>query len=80
MTAPAQRRMSKEDLRAALPDVAHFVDTLRAVFGPGVRVEGIRTPEFAIGRPDVVPGIRLSECVWDAPAKPVAAPARRRRA
>jgi hypothetical protein len=71
MTEPVQRVMTKAELREALPDVAAFVDLVRAVFGDGVRVKGIRTAEFTIGRPEVVPGIRLSQCVWDSPAEPV---------
>jgi hypothetical protein len=65
-----QIRMSKEELRAALPEVAAFVDVVRDVFGEGVRVTGIRTKEWTMGRPDVPPGIRLSDCVWDRPSEP----------
>ena len=73
-------RKTREDLRAELPDVAAFVDIVRDVFGDQVRVLGIRTPDWTMGKPDQPAGIRLSECVWDPPPAPVAAPAHRRRA
>ncbi len=73
-------RKSREELRAELPDVAAFVDVVRDVFGDQVRVLGIRTPDWTMGNPDVPPGIRLTSCVWDAPAPIAAAPAHRRRA
>jgi hypothetical protein len=72
-------RKTREELRAELPDVAAFVDIVREVFGDQVRVAGIRTPEWVMGKPDVPAGIRLSSCVWDAPVQSEA-PAHRRRA
>jgi hypothetical protein len=73
-------RKSKEELRAELPDVAAFVDTVRDVFGDQVRVLGIRTPEWTMGKPDQPAGIRLSDCVWDPPGVRAPVPERRRRA
>jgi hypothetical protein len=73
-------RKSREELRAELPDVAAFVDIVRDVFGDQVRVLGIRTPDWTMGKPDQPAGIRLSDCVWDLPAEPAAVPERRRRA
>lgn len=73
-------RKSREELRAELPDVAAFVDIVRDVFGDQVRVLGIRTPDWTMGKPDQPAGIRLSDCVWDPPAAPAAVPEHRRRA
>ncbi len=73
-------RKSKEELRAELPDVAAFVDVVRDAFGDQVRVLGIRTSEWTMGKPDQPAGIRLSECVWDTRPAPVAPAAHRRRA
>jgi hypothetical protein len=77
--------MSRDELRAALPDLAEFVDACRESFGDGVRVLGIKTADFTIGRPELDgDGIRLSQttaagnvCAPDL-SEP-AAPARRRR-
>jgi hypothetical protein len=71
---------TKDELRAELPDVADFVGLVREVFGDQIRVLGIRTPDWVMGKPDIVPGIRLSDCVWDAPAAPAAEPSPAERA
>jgi hypothetical protein len=76
--------MSRDELRAALPDLAEFVDACREAFGD-IRVLGIKTDDFTIGRPELDgDGIRLSQttaagnvCAPDL-SEP-AAPARRRR-
>ena len=73
-------RKTRDELRAELPDVAAFVDVVRDVFGDQVRVLGIRTLEWTMGKPDQPAGIRLSECVWDTRPAPVAPAAHRRRA
>lgn len=78
MTEPV--RKTRDELRAELPDVAAFVDLVRDAFGDQVRVLGIRTSEWTMGKPDQPAGIRLSECVWDMRPAPVAPAAHRRRA
>ncbi|MCA3072802.1 MAG: hypothetical protein IOD11_20500 [Rhodocyclaceae bacterium] len=78
MTYPV--RKTRDELRAELPDVAAFVDLVRDAFGDQVRVLGIRTSEWTMGKPDQPAGIRLSECVWDTRPAPVAPAAHRRRA
>jgi hypothetical protein len=77
--------MSREELRAAVPELAAFVDACREAFGSGVKVLGVKTATFTIGRPELEgDGIRLTEiCVpgnVDAheQSEP-AAPVRRRR-
>ena len=78
MTYPV--RKTRDGLRAELPDVAAFVDLVRDAFDDQVRVLGIRTSEWTMGKPDQPAGIRLSECVWDTRPAPVAPAAHRRRA
>lgn len=78
MTYPV--RKTRDELRAELPDVAAFVDLVRDAFGDQVRVLGIRTSEWTMGKPDQPAGIRLSDCVWDTRPAPVAPAAHRRRA
>ena len=78
MTYPV--RKTRDELRAELPDVAAFVDLVRDAFGDQVRVLGIRTSEWTMGKPDQPAGIRLSECVWATRPAPVAPAAHRRRA
>ena len=78
MTYPV--RKTRDELRAELPDVAAFVDLVRDAFGDQVRVLGIRTSEWTMGKPDQPAGILLSECVWDTRPAPVAPAAHRRRA
>ncbi|MCA3120510.1 MAG: hypothetical protein ING99_19145 [Rhodocyclaceae bacterium] len=73
-------RKTRDELRAELPDVAAFVDAVRDAFGDQVRVLGICTPEWTMGKPDQPTGIRLSDCVWDTRPTPVAPAAHRRRA
>ena len=73
-------RKTRDELRAELPEVAAFVDLVRDVFGDQVRVLGIRTPEWTMGKPDQPAGIRLSDCVWAPRPAPVPSAAHRRRA